>query len=207
MHNFYIPLTSFKIDLDRIRHELATYVRPEEGGYAITTSKQLASDVDYDFSQFNGITYPDANGVRTFPSGETDTDLVFYPKVLEGSYIQSVEQMVSSYLGLSSPRIRISKFIGGVGAHKINYLDFHTDPHTPYRVHIALTVMPNVYWKFKTNEQEYKIHQPADGVPVLIEVAETAHAVTIPFGSVRYHIWFQYHKPVSSEILNRLLNN
>lgn len=207
MHNFYIPLSSFSIDIDRIKHELADYVKPNEGGYAITTSKQLTSDPNYDFTQFRGITYPNADGVRTFASGEVDTDLVFYPTVLEGSYIQTVEQTISEYLGLSTPRIRISKFIGGIGAHKVNHLDFHTDPHTPYRVHIALNTMSNVYWKFKTIDQEYKIHQPADGVPVLIEVANTAHAVTVPFGSVRYHMWFQYHKPVNTELLNRLLNN
>lgn len=207
MHNFYIPLTAFNIDLARIKYELAKYVKPKSGSYAITTAKDLANVDEYDFTQFRGITHANINGVRVFETGEQDTDLIFYPRCLQGSYLQEVEQSITAYLGLSSPRIRISKFIGGTSTHKSVYLDFHTDPHTPYRVHITLDVMPGVYWKFKTSEQEYKIHQPADGVPVLIEVAETAHAVDIPIGCHRYHIWFQYHTPVSNELLNRLLNN
>lgn len=90
MHNFYIPLSSFSIDVERIKSELAIYVKPLHGSYALTTTRELADRKDYDFSQFNGITNTNANGIRTFDTGQLDTDLVFYPEVLRGSYIQSV---------------------------------------------------------------------------------------------------------------------
>lgn len=206
MYDFYIPLVDLKFDIDRIRNELEVIVKPPMGGTAITTTLTESKKDVYDFSQYRSITKLDEYGVRRFPTGEADTDLVYYPKCLEYSYIRTVEETISKYIGLDKPRIRISKFIGGSAEFKAVDLSYHTDPHTPYRVHIALNSAYDVDWYFKNATGEYKINQPANGIPALVEVAQTEHSVRIPFGKFRYHIWFQYHKPVSKEFLDLVLN-
>jgi hypothetical protein len=188
MQDFYIPLVDLQFDIDKIRKELDTIVKPPMGGTAITTTYEEAEKEKYDFSKFRSITKNDAYGVRRFITGEQDADLVYYPSCLKGSYIQTVEEMISEYLGLSFPRVRISKFIGGSPEFKQVDLSYHTDPHTPYRVHIALNSSSDIFWKFRSNDAEYIINQPANGMPVLIEVANTQHSVEIPFGKFRYHI-------------------
>ncbi len=206
MQDFYIPLADLRFDVDKIRNELETIVRPGYSGYALTVTKELAELDFYNFDQYNSITVADEYNIRRFPDGKLDTDLVFYPRALENSYIRQVEQAISSYLGLQTPRVRMSKIIGSSSLQEAEGLGLHTDPHTPFRVHLALETMPMNKWKFRQEGKEYNIHQPANGVPVLIEVANTEHSVIMAPRMTRMHIWFQYHTPVRKEILDSLLN-
>ena len=204
MHDFYIPLVDLKFDIDRIRNELEAIVKPSYQSYALTVTEELANDNTYDFSQYNSITQFDEYGIRRFPDGTLDTDLIYYPACLQNSYIKEVEIEISNYLGLHSPRVRFSKAKGSTKLEES--LKLHTDPHTPYRVHLALETMPMHKWRFKNKDTDCTIHQPANGIPYLVEVANTEHAVILAPRMVRYHIWFQYHKPVSKEFLDLVLN-
>ncbi len=87
-----------------------------------------------------------------------------------------------------------------------NEISYHYDEHTPYRIHIALKTSPDTIWRFKENGKITEIHQPADGIPVLIKTNSLEHSVFIPIETERVHLWYQYHHEISNEVLEKIKN-
>lgn len=202
MNDFYIPLKQFKVDLIRLQSEIDLFVHPVNyQDYGITTSEKMVDN--YDFRVYTGVSAPDKNGIRKLKTGERDWDIVYWPKVLENSYIKELSDTFSELIQVYKPRCRMSKLYG---FDSWNVIDYHHDEHTPYRIHIALKTTPGSVWRFRKNGEVTEIHQPADGVPVLIKTDTVEHSVFIPKGTHRTHLWYQYHQQVSNNILEKLKN-
>lgn len=195
---FYIPLPQYKVDLQKLSNEVFSEIKPYKAGdYGITTSLQHVNE-DYDFKRYSGISHFNAEGERLLGSGERDEDIVYWPKKLANSYMKELADIFSDAIGIKNPRVRMS-----VNAT----ISSHSDPHTPYRIHIALMTDPLILWHFReANGNMHSIHQPADGIPVLIETGITEHGVSIPHDKVnrkRIHLWYQFHDILSDEVLSK----
>lgn len=193
----FIFMTEHKIDLERLRNEVEMFLGPLKGGYGVTTTKEYINENPPDYRRFNTISAFDEFGERRYPGGERDEDITCWPSVLENSYMKELGDTFSDLLKIYNPRVRMS-----VG----NKIPFHTDPHTPYRIHIALEAYPDSVWVFRHKDgTEETIFQPADGIPALVETGETAHSVKM-LGEHRnrIHLFYQFHGVVSDEILSRL---
>lgn len=202
MNNFYIPLKQFSVDLDRLQNEIDSFVNPiNYQDYGITTSEKMVDN--YDFRVYTGVSSPDKNGIRRLRTGEFDWDISYWPKVLENSYIKELADTFSEFIQVYNPRCRMSKLFGSTDWNEIKY---HYDEHTPYRIHIALKTTPKTIWRFKENGVVKEIHQPADGIPVLVKTNTIEHSVFIPVGTERVHLWYQYHHEISNEVLEKIKN-
>ena len=202
MNDFYIPLKQFRVDLDKLQKEIDYYVKPDKSkDYGITTTEKMVEN--YDFRFYSGVSSKDKNGIRRLETGEFDWDVVHWPKVLENSYIKELSDKFSELIQVNKPRCRMSHIFG---YNKCNEIPYHHDEHTPYRIHIALKTNPKAIWRFRENGVVTEIHQPTDGVPVLIKTDTIEHSVSIPIGTWRTHLWYQYHHQISNDILKKLKN-
>lgn len=202
MNNFYIPLKNIFVDIERLTTEIDKFVKPNNfQDYGITTSEKMLDN--YDFRKYTGVSSPDKNGIRRLKTGEYDWDIVYWPKILENSYMRELSDKFSDLIKINKPRCRMSRLFGSETWNEISY---HYDEHTPYRIHIALKTNPNTIWRFRENEKITEIHQPADGIPVLIKTNSVEHSVFIPVGTERMHLWYQYHHEISNEVLEKIKN-
>lgn len=201
-NRFYIPLSKIKVDLDKLRYEAYSVIKVDpikNQGYGITTTSQYVSEYPYNFKRYSGISYLNEQGERILETGERDEELIHWPEVLQNSYIKELGDIFSDLIKIKNPRVRMSVSAG---------IEFHSDPHTPYRIHIALESNPNCVWKFKEiNGTVHTIYQAADGIPVLIETGLTKHSVVKvndPTAPQRIHLWYQFHDIISDEVLRNL---
>jgi hypothetical protein len=200
---FYIPLVDLAVDLEQIKQEVYSIINPQEGDYAVTCQQQ-DQDLDvYDFKKYAGQRVYNPNSRFLLATGEMDTDIVYWPKCLQGSYIQQFGEIVTEYLGLTAPRCRLSirnnpKYPSNIG--------FHVDNHTPYRVHIALETTEHCIWRFREDagSQEYQQHQPVSPQPVLIQT-QVQHDIFVPPGSRRLHLWYQFHGDPDPKFIESLI--
>jgi hypothetical protein len=199
-NRFYIPLKSVKVDLNKLRNEVNTIIKPESGGYGITTAVDYVKEYPCNFKRYSSISYLNSEGERILPCGRRDEEIIHWPDIFDNSYIKELGNIFSELINIKNPRVRLSCQPGSI--------DYHNDPHTPYRIHIAIESNPDAIWKFKEKcGTEHSIYQPADGVPVLIETGITKHAVIMPARPViprRVHLWYQFHDIISDEILKSL---
>jgi len=206
--DFYIPMVNTEVDIKRLKQEVDEYIQIDYSkpikarSFGITTTKEFVNDPFFNFRKHQTISEPDANGVRRLPGGELDSDVTLWPKMLEGSYMKELTKTFNDILQLENPRVRLSVTNGP------SKLALHYDEHTPYRVHICLQTGPGANWIFMEDSGMIDvIHQPCTPNPVLINAGTVMHGLDIPEGVQRIHIWYQYHKPVSREILNKLQND
>jgi hypothetical protein len=206
--DFYIPMVNTEVDIDRLKKELDHFVKIDYNmpvkarSFGITTTKEFATDPFFNFRKHQTISQPDENGVRRLPDGSLDSDVTVWPTIMEGSYMKELTKTFNDILQLENPRVRASVTNGP------SKLELHHDEHTPYRVHICLQTGPGANWIFMENNGLMDtIHQPRTNNPVLINAGTVKHGLNIPAGVQRIHLWYQYHKPVSSEILNKLKND
>jgi hypothetical protein len=205
MENFFFPIVDFKVDAQRLLTEFDKFVKPEYDTtlcYCLTTKEEFINDLDYDFRKFYGKLTPPGPGIKLI-SGDYDYQIVHWPKILEGSYIQEVANLCSDVLGLSNPRVRCSVVNGKDEQHNIG---FHTDQHAVSRIHIALKTTNECVWHFMKGDDIVKIHQPVDGIPMFVDTGRTPHDIWVPTGIRRIHIWFQYHNYVDEDRLAALQN-
>lgn len=206
--DFYIPMINVEVDVKRLKAELDHFVNidyslpVEARGFGITTTKEFENDPFFNFRKHQTISQPDEYGVRRLPTGELDSDITVWPAKLQGSYMKELCGVFNDILQLENPRVRASVINGP------SKLALHYDEHTPYRVHICLQTGPAANWIFmEDNGMMDVIHQPCTQTPVLINAGTVKHGLNIPAGVQRIHLWYQYHKPVSKEILNKLQND
>jgi len=195
---YYIPMTQLKVDVERLKQEVQSLIGPSaELGCGITTSKEYVNEVPFRFDRHIGISKLNKFGERILPTGERDEDIVFWPSILEKSYMKELGELFSNIIKIPNPRVRLSVL------DKDQFINFHSDPHTPYRIHIALETHSNAVWMFKNELGDIEqIHQPADGVPVIIETGRTEHAVKLLSPGRRMHLWYQFHGVISDEVLS-----
>jgi hypothetical protein len=201
--HFFIPLTDITIDTDRLRNEVFRYIRPVQHDYGLTCIKEDSESNNFNFRKFSGIRKPSSNKYL-LPSGHLDTDVIYWPKILQGSYIEQVALEITNLLELSPPRCRLSYFNNRDYPFNIGY---HYDNHTPYRVHIALKTTPECIWKYRwgPEQEEHELHQPILNNPVLINTGAMQHAVYVPKNHSRLHLWYQYHGTPRQELINNLI--
>lgn len=208
MYNFYIPITSIKIDTNRLLQEMLSFIKRHylnefargmiQHSYSFTTTAEHVNDPEYNFRKFTGITYGDVENRKTI-DGVLDRDIVHWPDILQDSYMKEIGDQLSKLVGIPEYRVR--------GSIMKPYVDFlynkHIDYHTPYRIHIALLTDPENFWFL----DDVKIHQPADGVPVIIDTGKVAHSFCVPKDKLRIHFWYQFYQPIKQEILEQLMSH
>lgn len=204
--DYFIPMINIKVDLERIRKEIDYFVKPDYSlqarSYGLTTSKEYVDDPNFDFRKHMAISSPDANGIRRLPGGELDSDVVLWPKIMEGSYIKYLGEMFSSFIKIPNPRCRMSVINGPFE------IQSHVDEHTPYRIHICLDSDPGSNWFFKKPDDVHDmIHQPSSETPVLIETGTVEHSVKVEPGTFRMHLWYQFHSVVQPDIIQSLMRD
>jgi hypothetical protein len=207
MNKIYSPLPNIKIDIERLRRELFKFWHPDLQSpvvsTSLTTAEKYIDDPDYDFSRYAGISeyVPSGNLLKVYSDGEFDQNLVYWPKILLNTYMKELGDYFAEILEVNHYRCRASWY----NSWKKAYIGkLHNDPHTPHRIHIALKSDPAVKWKLVDGDDIYKIHQPVDGSPVLIETGRTQHQVIVPKNSIRAHIWFQYYQKIDQAKLDKL---
>lgn len=118
----------------------------------------------------------------------SDRSLTHWHPALVGSEMFNLKTRIASYLQIPDQlRCRCS-FMQGYNA------SFHADPHTPWRVHVALKSGANTRWLFRTLNSDNIIEwvQPTDSV-WLIRTGDVQHSVEVGQDDVRwqlfYHVW------------------
>ena len=122
-----------------------------------------------------------------------DKDLIaWHPRLLKSEMFR-LKNAVATYLGIDNNlRCRASFSSGGTGGSRI--INFHSDPHTPWRVHVTLKTGPNTKWLFRDVEQNKIIewYQPLGSV-WLVRTGNIQHTVNVGDNEIRwqlfYHIW------------------
>lgn len=203
MKIFYLPLSDFKIDTQRLLSEFEEFVKPDYSQticYSLTTREEFVSDPNYNFRKFYGKLYPPSPGLKLL-TGDYDYELVHWHTRLENSYMREIADLCSQVLGLKNPRVRCSVVNG---TSEQNSIGMHVDQHAPARIHFALQTTKDCYWQFLQDDKIVKIFQPVDGTPVYIDTGSTFHDIYVPNGARRIHFWFQYHDVVDEDRLNML---
>ena len=208
MLDFYTPIPNIKIDINRLTEEIFHYWTPSNNhAVSFTTAKKYVDDLNYDFSHYEVISkfFPNTRRIKVYEDGEFDQNIVHWPKILENSYMKELGDYFAKILNVTRYRARGSYFDTKTHMTSGFKTDLHRDPHTPYRIHIALKTSPEVNWFLvdKDNNSHY-IHQPADGVPILLETCFTQHQVIVPPDSVRMHFWFQYYTEFDQATIDKL---
>ena len=213
-HDFFIPLRNFTVDLDRLSNEIFSFWKIEEDDThpelktpSFTTSLKYIDDEIFNFSRYAGVTAPadpsnwPRNPLTIYSDGEYDHNLIYWPKILENSYMKELGDYYAKLFNVTRYRARASYISTLENPHTFK---LHNDPHTPYRLHFAIKTDPNVQWKFVNNQSEYFIHQPADNFPTLIETGSTQHQIVINQKSLRIHFWYQYYDKIDKDIISKL---
>jgi len=212
MRKIFSPLPNIKIDIERLYSEMFYFWRPNISTLAtstsFTTAKKYIDDLNYDFFKYAGPSkfISKDSLIKEYKDGQVDQELIYWPKILENSYMKELGEHFSNLFQIKNYRVRASYFNTHEQTDDFSATNLHKDTHTPYRIHIALKTNPSVKWTFLDElGQTHYIHQPADGVPVLVETAKTKHQVKIPKDSIRIHLWYQYYEDIDQALLDSIL--
>lgn len=124
-----------------------------------------------------------------YDDGIGDRSLCHWPPDLADSEIYNFSRRITQYFNIDTPLRCRASFI-----HGYRKMTFHSDPHTPWRVHVNLKSGPGTRWLFRTVEPEETIEwiQPKDSV-WLVRTGDVQHAVEVPEDEIRwqlfYHLW------------------
>lgn len=163
------------------------YNRPTHNTIHVPTKTNLQKD----FGRYTlGFPGPWKDDVHAFYSnGTADRDLVHWHPDLANSEMYNLTIRIAECLKINNRlRCRASFMQGPTG------LSTHSDPHTPWRVHINLKSGPGTYWKFSDIDTKETVEwvQPKDSV-WLVRTGNVQHGLVIPEGETRwqlfYHIW------------------
>lgn len=122
-----------------------------------------------------------------FPDGTGDREMIEWHPLLAKSEMRSLGQRISDYFNLNTHLRCRASFLQGP-----KELFFHSDPHTPWRVHVNFKSGEGVKWVFKDDTGIVEWEQPSDEV-WLIRTGNIMHNVKVPANQERwqlfYHIW------------------
>jgi hypothetical protein len=124
-----------------------------------------------------------------YQNGTLDRDLIhWHPDMIDSEMFHFKNRNAKFFNIDNNIRCRLSVLNGFWNIPK------HSDPHTPWRVHVNLKSGPNSYWKFHNIETNESItwQQPTGSV-WLVRTGNIQHEVVVPAGESRwqlfYHIW------------------
>jgi hypothetical protein len=130
------------------------------------------------------------NLMAYYPNGVADKDLIHWHPDMIDTEMHRLASRIKEYLGIDyNLRCRLSVSHGQVE------IDRHLDPHTPWRVHVALDSGSESHWTFYDevgSTDSIKWKQPKDTV-WLVRTGDVQHSVFVPSGEYRlqlfYHVW------------------
>lgn len=200
---YYLPLNNILVDVEKLKQEIFNIVNPSvaEGNYCLTCTEEEQNLENFNFRKYSGESKYDPEKKSRIHklTGKYDFEIIYWPKILQSSYIKSIGQLLTEYLKFENqPRCRMSL----TQKETASSLGMHYDPGTPYRVHIALLTEPSTLWLFKDVEKQsiVELHQPANGVPVLINTGGIYHDIKVLAGS-RLHLWYQWTENINETTL------
>ena len=196
-------MVDLKIDVNKLTTEINTHVKPVTDDYGITCTSADAELDSFDFHAYSGMRKNISTDQYLLPSGNSELELVYWPKVLANSYLKELGLQLSKTLELGPPRCRLSMFNNRSRPTSIGY---HYDKHTPYRVHVALQTNPNCLWLYRRDGQAYRLHQPVLDHPVLVNTGEVEHDIIVPPNNTRVHLWYQFHQRPAQALLDNLID-
>ncbi len=220
------------IDADKIRKEIDHFLTNERTelqgniknfavSYSITNAKDISMNEWFDRNNSVMPNFIDENGEKVtkhydqytlgfpgewkdnvtayFADGTCDKDLIHWRSDMIDSEIYRLTKRIEKFFNLDyNIRCRSSFFYGP------RILNKHSDPHTPWRVHVTLKSGPETRWEFIDIDTKETItwKQPPDSV-WLIRTGNVQHRVIVPENESRvqlfYHLWNknigqQYHQ-------------
>jgi len=130
------------------------------------------------------------NNIEAFyKDGSSDRDFIYWhPDLIDGEMYRLSKRIAEHFDIDNNLRCRASFMNGN------NKLSFHSDPHTPWRVHINLKSKQGATWIFRTLECDKTVKwiQPKESV-WLIRTGNVQHSVKVYGDDIRwqlfYHIW------------------
>jgi hypothetical protein len=163
--------------------------------YNVTMSKMtdLATGemLSKNYSKFT-LGFPGAwrnNLEAQYDNGTGDRSFVHWHPGLIDSEMYNLKNRIADHLQIDRQLRCRTSFIQGP-----NKINFHADPHTPWRVHVNLKSGPKTRWFFRTIDPTETIQwvQPADSV-WLVRTGNVQHSVEVAKDETRwqlfYHIW------------------
>ena len=149
-------------------------------------------DTGEELSKMYRVGIPDRwrNNIEAFYSdGSGDRDFKYWhPDLIDGE-MHSLSKRIAEYFNIDNNLRCRASFIDGN-----NDLAFHSDPHTPWRVHVNLKSNNGATWRFRSLESDETIEwiQPLDSI-WLIRTGNVQHSVEVNRYDIRwqlfYHIW------------------
>jgi hypothetical protein len=130
------------------------------------------------------------NNVEAFYStGSSDKDFIYWhPDLIDGE-IYRLNNKIAEHFDIDNNLRCRASFCRG--SNKVN---FHSDPHTPWRVHVNLKSNNGATWRFRSLESDETIEwiQPLDSL-WLIRTGNVQHSIEVDQDDIRwqlfYHIW------------------
>lgn len=141
-----------------------------------------------DYLNFNlGFPGPWRNNLEgQFSDGTRDGELVHWHPDLVGGEMFNLKNRIAEYLKVSDQMRCRASFIAGPGN-----IHFHSDPHTPWRVHVNLKSGPNTKWLFRnlTTNEIIEWKQPQNSV-WLVRTGDIQHSVKVVAPEIRWQLFY-----------------
>ena len=169
--------------------DLTSWFNTRSGTMPTTKDLNAGEFVEKNFKKYTlGFPGPWRNDLESyFEDGTSDREMTEWHPTLVNSEMHQLSKRIGEFFNLgTSLRCRASIL------HGPKELYFHSDPHTPWRVHINLKTGPGTKWLFKDETGMLEWHQPSEGI-WLVRTGNIMHNVRVPAGEERwqlyYHIW------------------
>lgn len=172
---------------------------PLDNWYNTKYNSTMNRMVDLDTGQFLyknyekftlGFDGPWRNNVEArYDDNVSDRSFTHWHPALLDSEIFNLKTRIATYLQIPEQLRCRASFIQGY-----KKLNFHSDPHTPWRVHVTLKSGANTRWLFRTLDSDNIIEwtQPKNSV-WLIRTGNVQHSIEVGQDDVRwqlfYHVW------------------
>lgn len=163
------------------------YNRPMTKMRDINTNEALSKNYQEFTLGFPGNWRNDVEGL--YDNGVSDRSFTHWHPNLAGSELFNLKNRIANFLQINDQIRCRASFMHGY--KKIN---FHADPHTPWRVHVNLKPDSGTRWFFRTLNPSKTIQwvQPTESV-WLIRTGDVQHSVEVQENETRwqlfYHIW------------------
>lgn len=121
-----------------------------------------------------------------YDDGVSDEDLIHWHPTLIGSEIYNLKNRIADFLKIDNQLRCRASFL-----HSGTQMNFHTDPHTPWRVHVNLKSGDKTSWLFRTVNPTEIIEwvQPKNSV-WLIRTGDVQHSVRVAEGETRWQLFY-----------------
>jgi hypothetical protein len=170
------------------------WFRAHNGPMKSLIDPATGENISKDYTRYT-LGYPGTwrdNLMAYYKNGTADKDLVHWRDDMQDTEMYRLGQRIKEFFKLDyNLRCRVSMHWGEAQVTR------HSDPHTPWRVHITLKTGPKSHWGFydpdNFNSDECLIWEQPPGSVWLVRTGNIQHQVYVPRGEYRlqlfYHIW------------------